>query len=122
MDNNCLICYDTINGNSTRLTCNHEFHTYCLLKWKQDKCPLCKTVYLFSDFLIENPSTLDEKYINLNLYCVYFENRVKGTIFLEYYNEILYTINQLKYVNSDVTEHLDKILMTFSQLLLMIDY
>lgn len=45
---NCPICLNELNlkectnTNISTTICNHSFHTSCLLKWKNDKCPMCR--------------------------------------------------------------------------------
>ena len=41
----CSICLEEICQDNLRLSCNHKFHKLCitkLIKYKQNKCPLCK--------------------------------------------------------------------------------
>ena len=42
----CYICYDTTTGldKTTKLSCNHTFHTHCLHDWliMQNTCPTCR--------------------------------------------------------------------------------
>ena len=48
----CSVCFSALNNRSTRtLTCNHEFHTKCLDRWKRTcspgdpTCPMCRTPF-----------------------------------------------------------------------------
>ena len=45
--NNCCICFDDIQEkDSYVLSCNHEFHDTCIMKWFESgdnfTCPLCR--------------------------------------------------------------------------------
>ena len=50
-DDDCVICMDNNNNNSIKISCQHKFHTKCILKWintsiennsQQILCPLCR--------------------------------------------------------------------------------
>lgn len=44
---NCCICLEELNLekniNVATTSCNHSFHTSCLLQCRDDKCPICRT-------------------------------------------------------------------------------
>lgn len=68
MDNNrveCCICLEKIlNKNITITECNHLFHTSCLLKYNNQKCPICRqSMYEISTIKIEQI----QSQLNLNL-------------------------------------------------------
>jgi len=43
----CCICFERIDYKNVSITeCNHSFHTSCLLKYNNKKCPICRqTLY-----------------------------------------------------------------------------
>lgn len=42
-ESECCICLEKIlNTNVTITKCNHLFHTSCLLKYNNQKCPICR--------------------------------------------------------------------------------
>lgn len=42
-ENNCCICLEeTLNINVSVTICSHIFHTSCLLKYGNNKCPICR--------------------------------------------------------------------------------
>ena len=39
----CCICFERIDYKNVSITeCNHSFHTSCLLKYNNKKCPICR--------------------------------------------------------------------------------
>lgn len=38
----CSICLDKLGLNYKTLNCGHKFHTNCLLRLLNNKCPLCR--------------------------------------------------------------------------------
>ncbi len=57
IDEECIICYDTLNSISTITfaNCIHGncVHPKCILRWK-DTCPLCRTVIYDNNHTIDN--------------------------------------------------------------------
>lgn len=53
-DNICAICRDSILIDTITLSCNHRFHSECLLnsfvKYEHKKCPFCKTGIILDSF------------------------------------------------------------------------
>jgi len=45
-DPECSICYENIaHSQCKKLNCGHIFHKMCLYKWKNNTCPLCRSIY-----------------------------------------------------------------------------
>lgn len=45
--NNCTICFDEVDKNSSQLTCKHKFHSNCLNEWIRhgnNICPNCRKI------------------------------------------------------------------------------
>jgi hypothetical protein len=75
----CCICLEKIlNKNITITECNHLFHTSCLLKYNNQKCPICRQLMyeistieikqvspqLNLDLEIQQRPTLIDSYLN----------------------------------------------------------
>ena len=43
-EDNCIICFETLNKNYLSLSCNHKYHPKCIKKWIKEKvnCPICR--------------------------------------------------------------------------------
>jgi hypothetical protein len=48
IDNECVICYETMCTRDVLYPCRHHIHTECFLKTRTNLCPLCRQV-------VENP-------------------------------------------------------------------
>lgn len=44
MDNECVICYETMCTRDVLYPCRHHIHTECFLKTRTNLCPLCRQV------------------------------------------------------------------------------
>jgi hypothetical protein len=44
-DNICAICRDTMTENFHKLSCNHSYHTACIIEWFRNSplCPMCRS-------------------------------------------------------------------------------
>lgn len=41
----CCICLEKMSNKNVTITdCNHSFHTSCLLKYNNKKCPICRQI------------------------------------------------------------------------------
>lgn len=60
MSNLCSICLEDINVDMnidlSVTKCNHTFHTSCLLKCKNKKCPICRQIMTNDEDVIQNTS------------------------------------------------------------------
>jgi len=83
----CIICFEELEGGIEVLKCNHKFHHKCLHGWSiyDNTCPMCRTLFQFDgpdyDIWIEHKmdrgcfNTLNEKiefYIEISeavIYC-----------------------------------------------------
>lgn len=62
----CPICYENIGDkDSCTTSCGHKFHTSCLLRAKNTKCPYCKTDISLNN-IFNNP--MQESYISYDDY------------------------------------------------------
>ena len=43
-EDNCIICFETLNKNYLSLSCAHKYHPKCIKKWIKEKvnCPICR--------------------------------------------------------------------------------
>lgn len=44
IDNECVICYETMCTRDVLYPCKHHIHTECFLKTRTNLCPLCRQV------------------------------------------------------------------------------
>ena len=53
----CSICLNQVGKHRFKTSCNHSFHSKCLLKWilTSDTCPMCRTHIRNSRHIIEEP-------------------------------------------------------------------
>lgn len=66
--NDCCICLEKMEDKDISITmCYHKFHTSCLLKYKNNKCPICRQVLYNENELItiEQPIVTEETNITL---------------------------------------------------------
>ena len=78
LDNSqCMICLETIDendNNSYQLSCNHVFHTKCIMDWFRSRsssgnCPLCNdTPYQTETVFYGSKSYYEERYKQIKKY------------------------------------------------------
>lgn len=68
----CLICFESIDDTELFLDCNHRFHENCITEWyqisAQKDCPICRTVIssinINQDNVNDNNNNLNELLFN----------------------------------------------------------
>jgi hypothetical protein len=59
-DYDCAICLSSVNNLNMCITeCNHKFHISCLLKVKNNECPLCRAKLYEEDQNIKSQNNED---------------------------------------------------------------
>lgn len=71
----CSICLELLEENVYTLTCNHDFHEGCIIKWlyHNTSCPLCRTSIEASDKYVEDGIITEER----RLYIEQLKNSIK---------------------------------------------
>lgn len=95
-NSNCCICLEELNLekyiNVATTSCNHTFHTSCLLQCKNNKCPMCRfpmfEIQITTSQLEPNtPNTLVDEYFR--------ETNTIRQFLIKYLGNILYISSQV---------------------------
>lgn len=56
-DISCPICLESVDSNSTTLSCSHTFHDECISKWlsQHHTCPICRTSVGQEEPIVQEP-------------------------------------------------------------------
>lgn len=94
---NCCICLEELNlekyTNISTTSCNHSYHTSCLLQYKNEKCPICR-IPMFQikhnvemnviDTNIIDTNIIEHNIIETNI----IETNIRITLVDEYFHEV----------------------------------
>lgn len=57
----CPVCLERLDESVLTILCNHSFHTYCLTKWEDSTCPVCRYTQIPEPSGENTCSTCDSK-------------------------------------------------------------
>ena len=84
---NCCICLEELNlekyTNISTTSCNHSYHTSCLLQYKNEKCPICRIPMFQIKRNIET-NIIETNIIETNI----IETNIRITLVDEYFHEV----------------------------------